>query len=145
MPTRQPDSLSYYLDANLDGPDLVGQLRAGGMTCEAHRDHFAPDAEDAGWIPAVAAKGWVIVTRDFAIQRRPSERAAWTAAHAIVLMLRGDKLSADKMATMLLTAHADGRMDNFITKRLAPMILYLNVDGKLHVHFGGGRRGARKK
>lgn len=49
------------------------------------------------------------------------------------------------MAKMLLTAHTGGRMDNYITKRVSPMILYLNVDGKLTTHFGGERRGGRKK
>lgn len=145
MPRRPPSPLVYYLDANLDGPDLVASLRAGGMTCEAHRNHFQSDAEDVEWIPAIAARGWVIVTRDFAIQRRAAERDAWTRAEATVVMLRGEKLSAGAMAKMLLGAHAGGKMDNYITKRVAPMILYLNVAGKLITHFGGDRRGGRKK
>ncbi|HVN34332.1 MAG TPA: hypothetical protein VMU96_03635 [Casimicrobiaceae bacterium] len=106
MPQGQPSSFIYYLDANLDGPDLVTTLRGAGMSCEAHRDHFAQDAADEDWIPAVAAKGWVIVTRDFAIKRRPTERAAWTAANeawlrgkiAYIAMIdpnRGAKLRAD--------------------------------------------------
>lgn len=76
MPRRPPDALVYYLDANLDGPELVGRLREAGMRCEPHRDHFAPDAADAAWIPA---------------------------------------------------------------------IIYLNPDGQLRLHFGGARRGGRKK
>jgi len=144
MPRRPPDALVYYLDANLDGLELVGRLRGAGMPCEPHRDHFAPDAADAAWIPPIAARGWVIVTRDFAIQRRRAEREAWTAAHATVVMLRGEKLSAEDMAKMLLAAHANGRLDNFIGKRTPPMIIYLNPDGQLQVHFGGARRGGRK-
>ena len=42
MPRKPPDALVYYLDANLDGPELVERLRDGGMLCEPHRDHFAP-------------------------------------------------------------------------------------------------------
>jgi len=98
MPRRPPDAFVYYLDANLDGPELVKRLRDGGMLCEPHRDHYASDAEDVAWIPAIAAKGWVIVTRDFAIKRKPTERDAWTAANATVLMLRGEKLSAEDMS-----------------------------------------------
>lgn len=145
MPRRPPDALVYYLDANLDGPELVGRLREAGMRCEPHRDHFAPDAADAAWIPAISSRGWVIVTRDFAIQRRPTERAAWTAANATVVMLRGEKLSAEDMSKMLLAAYADGRLDNFIAKRVRPMIIYLNPDGQLRLHVGGARRGGRKK
>ena len=115
------------------------------MRCEPHRDHFAPDAADATWIPAIASRGWIIVTRDFAIQRRPTERAAWTAANAIVVMLRGEKLSAEDMSKMLLAAYADGRLDNYIAKRAPPMIIYLSPDGQLRVHLGGERRGGRRK
>jgi predicted nuclease of predicted toxin-antitoxin system len=145
MPKRLPSPLVYYLDANLDGPELVAGLRMAGMSCEPHRKHFAADADDVVWIPTIAARGWVIVTRDFAIQRRPAERDAWTQAKATVVMLRGEKLSADAMIQMLLSAHANDRMDNYITKRRPPMILYLNVAGQLTTHFGGERRGGQKR
>jgi hypothetical protein len=145
MRRKLPDAAAYYLDANLDGPDLVRQLRAGGVPVERHRDHFAGDAEDEVWIPEVAARGWIIVTRDFAIQRRPTERYAWTAANAVVIMLRGDRLSADDMAEMLLAAHGAGRLDAFIAKRQRPMILYVHPRGRITVHLGGERRGGRKR
>ena len=117
MSRRPPDALIYYLDANLDGPELIARLRAGAMPCEAHRDHFAPDAPDAAWIPEIAARRWVIVTRDFAIQRRPGE----------------------------LAAHAQQRLDNYIAKRTAPMIIYLSAYGQLRTHLGGERRGNKKQ
>jgi len=145
MPRKPPDSLVYYLDANLDGPDLVKALRDAAMPCEAHRDHFPPDAADETWMPEVATRGWVVVTRDFAVKRRPTERAAWMASKATIVMVRGEKLSGADMTKMLLAAHADGRLDNYITKRIAPMVIYLTAPGQLTVHYGGERRGGRKK
>jgi hypothetical protein len=145
MPRRPPDALVYYLDANLDGPELVKRLRDGGVPCEPHRDHFAPDARDEAWIPSIASRGWVIVTRDFAIKRRPNEREAWSSANATVVMIRGERLSAEDMSKLLLAAHVHGRLDNHIAKRTPPMILYLNPDGQLHTHLGGERRGGRKR
>jgi len=115
------------------------------MPCEPHRDHFAPDARDDAWIPSIAARSWVIVTRDFAIKRRPNEREAWSTADAIVVMIRGEKLSAEDMAKLLLAAHAQGRLDNYIAKRTPPMMIYLTSDGQLRIHLGGERRGGRKK
>jgi hypothetical protein len=115
------------------------------MPCEPHRDHFAPDAEDEAWIPAIASRGWIIVTRDFAIKRRPAEREAWNTANATVIMVRGEKLSAEDMSKLLLVAHARRRLDNYIAKRTPPMILYVNPDGQLQTHLGGGRRGGRRK
>ena len=52
MPRRPPDPLVYYLDANLDGPELVRRLRDAGMPCEPHRDHFAPDLLEISGDPA---------------------------------------------------------------------------------------------
>jgi hypothetical protein len=66
-------------------------------------------------------------------------------ANATVVMVRGEQLSAEDMAKLLLTAHAQGRLDNYIAKRTPPMIRYLNPDGRLHTHLGGERRGGRKK
>lgn len=60
-------------------------------------------------------------------------------------MLRGEKLSGADMAKMLLAANTDGRLDNFIGKRVAPMVIYLVAPAQLTVHFGGERRGGRKK
>jgi len=145
MRRRQPDPRTYYLDANLDGPELVRRLREGGVPCEAHRDHNAPDAEDEVWIPAIAARSWIIVTRDVAIQRRPAERDAWISAGAVVIMVRGDKLSAEDMARMLLLAHANERLDSFIAKRVAPMIIHLHPDGRFEIRHGGERRGGKKQ
>lgn len=145
MSPKPPDERVYYLDANLDGPELVKRLRSGGLPCEPHRDHFPSDARDEEWIPPIAARGWIIVTRDFAIKRRPNEREAWSSAGATVVMIRGEKLSAEDMAKMLLGAHAQGRLDNYIAKRSPPMILYLTPDGQIRTHMGGERRGGKKK
>jgi hypothetical protein len=66
-------------------------------------------------------------------------------ANATVVMVRGERLSAEDMSELLLTGHAQGRLDNYIAKRTPPMILYLNPEGHLHTHLGGERRGGRKK
>ncbi len=74
----------------------------------------------------VAKRVWIIVTRDLAIRRNPAERAA-------------------DMAAMLLAAHSEGRLDNFISKRNRPMITYLDAGGRLERYFGGERRGGTRK
>jgi hypothetical protein len=53
-------------------------------------DHFAQDADDSDWIPDVAARGWVIVTRDRRILFTPVERAALerSGAHYIAVVAK---------------------------------------------------------
>ena len=59
-------------------------------------------------------------------------------------MVRGDRLSAEQMAGMLLTAHAGG-LDDYIYKRTTPMVIHLYPDGHYKPRHGGERRGGQKK
>jgi hypothetical protein len=107
--SRKPrEPLCYYFDENLAGPDLITPPKAKGVVCVSHRDEFSPGTEDAVWIPTIAAKGWVIVTRDVAIKTNPAEREAWKASGAILLIIRGKGLSAADMVEMFLAAHGGG-------------------------------------
>ncbi len=143
MSRRRRESLRYYFDENLAGPDLIGPLKAKGVACISHRDVFPAGTEDAVWIPAVAEKGWVIVTRDVAIKSNPAERAAWKASGAVLLIIRGKGLSAADMVEIFLDAYGDGWLDNFIHKRRPPMILYLFANKRIEVKEGGEKRGGK--
>ena len=61
------DTWSYVLD---------DALRAAGIPFVAHRQLFAPDTPDTEWIAEVGRRGWVVVTRDKNIRRRPNELRA---------------------------------------------------------------------
>jgi hypothetical protein len=50
------------------------------MHVEVHDDHFAPDAPDAVWLRVVGERGWVVLTKDERIRRRPLEREALLTA-----------------------------------------------------------------
>jgi len=144
MQRRPPEPLVFFLDENIDGPDLAERLRSRGIRHEAHRIHFTAGATDEEWIPVVAARGWVIVTRDLEIRRRAVERDAWLHSGAIVVMLRGDSLNNEAMASALSAALARG-LELYVSKRMPPMILYLWPDGRYHVKEGGVKRAALKR
>lgn len=144
MPRRQPEGSTYFLDENVDGPVLAGALRAEGFEVRQLRDCFERGAEDEKWIPVVAANRWIIVTRDIAIKRRATEREAWIAANAVVVMLRSEKpLSAEDMAGAMIRVRE--RLENFIAKRIPPMIIYVRPDGDIELKEGGVRRGGKKR
>jgi hypothetical protein len=145
MSRRPPEQKAiYFLDENVDGPLLAEALRAEGLEVRQHRECFAQGAEDERWIPTVAASGWVIVTRDIAIKRRPAERTAWIAANAVVVMIRSEQpLSAADMAATLIRIRA--RLENYISKRIPPMIIFVRPDGDIELKEGGERRGGKQK
>ncbi len=139
----EPEAI-YFLDENVDGPMLAEALRAEGFEVRQHRECFERGAEDERWIPVVASSGWIIVTRDIAIKRRPAERAAWIAANAVVVMIRGEQpLSAADMAATLIRVRT--RLEHYIRKRMPPMIIFVRPDGDIELKEGGARRGGKQK
>jgi hypothetical protein len=55
---------TFFLDRALQSYALRDALVALGARVEMHRDYFEEDAEDAEWLPEVAGRGWVILSKD---------------------------------------------------------------------------------
>jgi hypothetical protein len=54
-----------------------------------HDDHFPANTPDEEWIRSVAARGWIAVSHDKRISRRPNERAEVFRAGLGLLVLVG--------------------------------------------------------
>ena len=81
MAVRSAD-VRYYLDEDVLGlAKLLGALRPDITT--------ARGAKDLEWIPRAAAAGWLIVTRDSAIQRHTSHLVAVREHGARMVALSG--------------------------------------------------------
>ncbi len=118
MPTSPPDSngeagadlnanagtngITLFLDVNLDGRILAEALTKAGATIERHSAHFAGEAPDVEWIPIVAARGWIILTRDRRIISRSLEVEVLRRAGAAMFAVIGGQLSAPVMAQILV-------------------------------------------
>ena len=88
MTKIKPAEVRFYFDADVLGlGKIVTQLRPdatypgdpGGVLHKRERPACIiadPDTDDDIWIPAVAAEGWLIITRDSKIQDRRAEIAA---------------------------------------------------------------------
>lgn len=145
MARKPPESPqpTYFLDENTAGPTMLQRLRAAGLICEQHRDHFDEGAKDEDWIPVVAERGWWAVTRDGMIKKRSSEYAAHMRAGGVLLELRGQHLRLDDLASMLIAAHE--RLPGYIDKRKRPMIIHVHLGGALKLIDGGQRRGGVRR
>lgn len=89
------DTWSYKLDALLCKADIP---------FVAHRTVFPHDAPDITWIAEVGKRGWVVVTRDQNIRRRPNELAAVRAAALHLFALTSGNLSAAETAAVITRA-----------------------------------------
>jgi hypothetical protein len=93
----------FFTDRDL-GRRFPELLREAGVPVERHCDHFADNAPDVKWIAEVASRGWIAVTHDKAITRRPNERDAVLQAKLGLLIVVGaaphPELAANFVATL---------------------------------------------
>lgn len=85
-----------------------------------HVDHFAPDAADHDWLPVVAARGWVILSNDQKIMRRPLEREAVRTSGAALLVLVGGRIPAPQLARNFLNTLP--KIEAFLREHRPPLI-----------------------
>ncbi len=76
---------TFFIDRNL-GKRFGRTLRDAGVSVELHDDHFDERTTDVEWIPAIAARGWVAVTKDDRIRYRPLEKELVLASRARLLL-----------------------------------------------------------
>jgi hypothetical protein len=57
-------SLTFFLDHHIGRYKVAQLLRAAGANVEVHLDHFGGDIADIEWIPEVARRNWVLITKD---------------------------------------------------------------------------------
>ncbi len=97
----KPAEVRFYCDADILGlGKLLARLRADvtypGDLGAAVRKRLrpacpvtSPATADPVWIPEVARRGWVVITRDNRINRRPAEVAAVRDHAACLVALAG--------------------------------------------------------
>jgi hypothetical protein len=95
-------SLTFFLDHQIGRYQVAEILRAAGAKVEVHLDHFAGDARDIVWIPEVARRGWVLITKDKNIRRNPLEREAYRAAKLRGFVATGKDMRATELGELLV-------------------------------------------
>lgn len=76
-----------------------------GFKVEWHDAHFDPLTVDEAWIPEVARRGWIAMTRDRRIRWRPNERWAVRASSSRLLVLVS-KLPSPELASHVAMSRA---------------------------------------
>lgn len=98
---------------------------------EVHDDHFAPDAPDAEWLRVVGTRGWVVLTKDERIRRRPLEREALAAAGVRAFALTARHMTGAEMGTALVRAR--GAMEDLLRRRRPPFTASVTRHGRVRL------------
>ena len=102
-------------------------LRALGWNVESHDDHFAPTTKDVDLLPAVAGRGWLLLTQDAHIRYRSAEAAALREAGLGVFVVITANLTAGRTVEILEKARAE--IDRVAREETPPFIWRVAKDG----------------
>jgi hypothetical protein len=143
MVRRPPDpEVIVFLDENLDGETVAVLLRAGNIPFRRLSEEFDRSTADADWMPKVAARGWVIASRDNRIRYRPAELAALRGSGAILVVIRGTALRGETLGRLLVDSYP--ALCRLVARYQPPIIAHIHADGRLTMSENGGRRGAKR-
>lgn len=87
----------FFIDRSLGKRQVAEALRSAGAKVEVHDAHFAQDALDTEWLPEVAERNWIVLTKDEKIGYRALEQVAVAQANARVFVLVSANLSGPEM------------------------------------------------
>jgi PIN like domain len=109
--------------------DVPGALRAASYDCRIHGEHFDQRTEDEVWLSAVAARNWVVLTKDERIRYRPLElKALESAGLRAFIMICGNTRGIETAAILL---KAIPKILNLVANEAGPFIYYVYKDSTL--------------
>jgi rRNA-processing protein FCF1 len=75
-----PPELVFFLDRCLGKHDVADALRRAHERVELHSAHYKDDELDENWLASVGKNGWIVLTKDRAIQKNAIEKTALISA-----------------------------------------------------------------
>jgi predicted nuclease of predicted toxin-antitoxin system len=123
------ETTTFFIDRCLGSKAIIEILRAADISVEVHDEHFGRNAPDIDWIPEVAIRGWVILTKDARIGNNQIERLTVADAKVSMFVLASQNLSGIDMANIFLTAIPE--MRKFLSENPAPFIAKVYQGGKV--------------
>ncbi|MBZ0150431.1 MAG: hypothetical protein K8J09_02790 [Planctomycetes bacterium] len=137
-----PD-LVLFLDECLGVTDVPTALRTAGITCELLHDHFAAGTADQDWLAAIAARGWVVLTKDQRIRRRQAELQALITAKVAAFVLTSGDLTGAAMGAAFVLAYP--RMQKLLRDYEPPFVAAVDSSGKVKLVTAATKRAAKKR
>jgi hypothetical protein len=135
----------YWVDRCL-GTDVIPRaLRAATVGVRTYTDLYPndPKVPDHVWIPEVAARGWVVLTKDKNIRRSPVEIEAIRLAKARYVCLSAANMRGDEQAACLL--HHWKTIDSVVANKPVPLIVTVTRTQVVWLDDGTWRVAKRKR
>lgn len=108
---------------------VADRIRGIGRQVVVHTDRFAPGTDDVVWLKGLAGSGYILLTKDGRIRRRPLERFALCAAGIDAFFLGNRQIRGDTMAEAFVRAIP--RIERMVAQSEAPVWGSVHLDGRV--------------
>jgi hypothetical protein len=128
--TSKPPSLfawPFFIDRNIDSPEICAFLEAARFSVQRHERHFAQEEDDDVWIAKVANNNWPILTADAEIEREHLDVVVNSRAKVILLI--GKRSGAAQWASSVVVSAE--KLVRILEENDGPLILRLGRDGTI--------------
>lgn len=102
MRRKPPSPITFYVDECL-GKFVPVEIIAAGYDVRPWFEHF-PGVSDVEWLPEIGREGWVLLTKDKDIRRRPLEVEAILNSHVKAFVLTATDLRREAQAAVFVKA-----------------------------------------
>lgn len=132
---RLREPFVYFVDECL-GRHIVPDALRRAVEAGEHIEVLPQGTADVDWIPLAHAGGWVCLTKDRALRRRPNELTALLAATLAVFVV-GEARGEAQAARIVRALPTIRRV---LRSRAAPLIARIDDDGVVLVLYEAGKQ-----
>jgi hypothetical protein len=102
-----PDAPTLFIDRSAWSNRLADALRSHNIAFIALHDRFPIDVSDEEWLRVASNEGWIVLSRDKRIRRKPNELAALQSSKVATL---ADPLSGSTLPLRLRRRRQQARI-----------------------------------
>jgi hypothetical protein len=104
---QQPEPPEFFIDRSLGRHQVPDALQAAGYLVHTMLSVYGPDVEqavvDTTWLVDAGRNGWLVLTKDERIRRRPLELEAVARYGVRVVCLTNRSLTGDQQVRRIMT------------------------------------------
>ena len=128
----QLDDFILFLDENLDNcKPIMEALTGSNVSFERHRNHFERGTDDEIWLPFVAERSWVVLTKDKQNRYNDLERDAIRQYRVREFYFGRGDFSGAEMARCLVIAIPE--MQNICRSYNPPLVGSITRSGTITI------------
>jgi len=135
-PSAKPNSSEprkdavFFVDRSLGRIGVASALRAAGFPVVAHDERFDPATPDEYWLETAGKEGWIVLSADKSIRRKPDELKALRRHKVRAVFLTSGNLKGSEQAK--LCAQNGRKIQDSAMSTQAPAMFSLTKSGDLN-------------